>query len=73
MIPDSDEFSRAFVAASYLLERRDEALTAPLSDPSPRAVELARTLSRSERDVRARLLAAELARVVKALAARRLG
>ncbi|MCA9596753.1 MAG: hypothetical protein KC776_25735 [Myxococcales bacterium] len=72
MNPDSDDFSRAFVAASYLLERRDTQLTEPLLDPSKRALELAHSLNHAERPARAKLLAAELARVVRALAARRL-
>jgi hypothetical protein len=66
----SPEFERAFVAMSYRLGRRGAELAAPLAAPSPDAGRLLAGLSHPERDARARLLAAELARVGAALAAR---
>ena len=64
-------FDRAYVAVSYLLERRGSDLLAGLDVPSAAAVELARRLSHKEREARARVLAPELARLTAALDARR--
>jgi len=64
-------FDRAFVAMSYLLERRGTELVEALDVPSPAAVELARRLSHEERKLRARVLAPEIARLIAALDARR--
>ena len=61
-------FERAFVAVSYVLGRRGEELTSPLEQPSRTATELVRRLSAPERLSRAQVLAAELGRVVAALA-----
>jgi hypothetical protein len=66
------EFQRAFVATSYLFDRRDEDLVSALAGERAAAEELARALSHPERPVRARVLARELARIAKALDDRRL-
>jgi hypothetical protein len=64
-------FDRAFVAMSYLLERRGADLLSGLEAPSPAAVELARRLGHPEREARARVLAPELGRLAAALEVRR--
>jgi hypothetical protein len=71
-MPEREAFDRAFVAFSYLLDRRGDELLKPLSAPSQAAVHLARRLAAPERTARAQTLAAELGRVVAALDDRRL-
>jgi hypothetical protein len=61
--PDSS-FGRAFVAISYVLGERGEALLA-LAPPDGR--ELSEALTREDRERRAVLLARELVSVVRAL------
>jgi hypothetical protein len=63
---------QAFVAVSYVLGQRGEALLEPLAEPTPAARRVAERLGHVDRDTRARVLAAEVARVVRALEARRL-
>ncbi len=72
-MPERESFDRAFVAFSYLLDRRGNQLVEPLSDPTAAAVELVQRLSVGERPARARVLAAELGLVASALEQRRLG
>jgi len=72
-MPERDSFDRAFVAFSYLLDRRGNELVEPLTDPAVGAVELVQRLSTGERPARAHVLAAELGRVASALERRRLG
>lgn len=67
----SDEFQRAFVAASYLLGLRTE-LATPLAAVCASARALARRLDDPDRAQRARVLAPELARIVRALDVRRI-
>lgn len=69
---DTAAFERAFVATSYLLERRAEALLTALPDAGNEARALAKALSAPDRSARAAALAPELARLVQALEARRL-
>ncbi|MBK7578810.1 MAG: hypothetical protein IPI67_01275 [Myxococcales bacterium] len=64
------DFARAFVAMSYLLDRRGDELLSPLTDGSGTAAQLARALGQNERSARAVVLAREIARVVQALDAR---
>ena len=61
-------FDRAFVAMSYALGRRADELVAPLEQPGRAATELLARLSVSKRLGRAQALAAELGRIVAALA-----
>ncbi|HEX9619016.1 MAG TPA: hypothetical protein VF989_02710 [Polyangiaceae bacterium] len=61
-----------FVAMSYVLGARGEALTAGLSRPGLGAHALRSRLEHVEREARARHLAVELAKLVRALAAREL-
>ena len=70
--PEKSAFERAFVAASYLLDRRGDDLLSGLPDPGREARGLARALGAAERSARATALAPELARLVQALEARRL-
>lgn len=63
----SAEFERAFIATSYLLDRRQADLTAPLANPSREADALSQALAHPERSARATVLARELARIVKSL------
>jgi hypothetical protein len=63
----SPDFERAFVATSYLLDRRQGELLAPLVDPSRQARDLSQALEHPERHARATVLARELARVVQSL------
>lgn len=63
---------RAFVAVSYVLGRRGDALLEPLATPTLAARGVVERLGHSDREARARVLAAELARVVSAFEARRL-
>lgn len=69
-------FVRAFVATSYLLGRRRQGLSAQVlfSDPVARTAltEIARELSHPTRERRARILAAEVGRLIRSLAAQRL-
>lgn len=68
-----DDFERAFVAVSYCLDQRGEALTAALAGGGGEAARrLALALGHPERNARAVVLARELARVAQALEARRL-
>ncbi len=69
---DRDLFEQAFVAMSYLLGRRDD-LAFGLADPGPSAHRTAARLVGPDAATRARELARELAPVVSALEARRLG
>jgi hypothetical protein len=64
------ELERAFVATSYLLDRRGAGLTAPLATPSREASALLQALAHPERTARATVLARELARIAQALDAR---
>lgn len=66
---DSEAFERACVATSYLVGRRGDDLLEPLLDPGPAAKSLASRLGHPEQATRARVLAAELAPIVKALEA----
>jgi hypothetical protein len=70
MMQDSEAFERAWVATAYLCGRRGEELTVGLNDPMPSALQLARALSHGEREPRARVLAAELGRIITALRGR---
>jgi hypothetical protein len=72
MMQEREAFDRAFVALSYLLDRRGEELLQPLNAAQPAAVDVARRLAAPERAARAQTLAAELSRVVAALESRRL-
>lgn len=72
MRPDSDDFERAFVAVSYLVDRRGEELTRPLGEGAASARKLAAALAHPERSARAVVLAREVARIAQALDARRL-
>ncbi|MBK8997080.1 MAG: hypothetical protein IPM35_15210 [Myxococcales bacterium] len=67
-----EDFERAFVAVSYFLDQRGEALTAPLGGGGEAARRLALALGHPERNARAVVLAREIARVAQALEARRL-
>ena len=69
--PDRSTFECAFLATSYLVERRGDDLIAPLAEPTESAVTFARALSRPEREARAVVLARELARIAQSLDARR--
>jgi hypothetical protein len=71
MSNESERFAAAYVATSYLLERRGEQLMEGLA-PSPRTVALVSELSREDKAARAQVLAGELARIVRALEQRRL-
>ncbi|MEZ4223442.1 MAG: hypothetical protein R3B13_21020 [Polyangiaceae bacterium] len=71
MTTDVDDFARAYVAASYLLDRRDEALMADIS-PNQSAQSLVSRLGHDDRQARAQALAAELARISRAVEARRI-
>lgn len=66
------DFDRGFVAMSYALGQRGDALLEPLGEPSIPARALGQALSHPERGARAQVLAAELARLVHALDERRL-
>ncbi len=68
----SEAFDRAFVATSYLFDRRGDDLTSPLVSPSPAARELSARLSHPERAARATVLGRELALIAKSLDDRRL-
>jgi hypothetical protein len=72
MMQEREAFDRAFVALSYLLDRRGDELLQPLNAAQPAAAEVARRLAVPERAERAQTLAAELSRVVAALESRRL-
>ncbi len=70
----TDALERAFVAVSYTLGVRGEALLRPLGAAPPAgAVALARALAQPERTARGRALAAELLEVRRALEALRWG
>jgi hypothetical protein len=69
---DREKYERAFIAVSYLLGRRGPELGEPLSYPCPATRSLVAALGRPDRQVRAHVLAAELARVAHALQNRRL-
>ena len=71
MTNESERFATGYVAASYLLERRGEALLDGLS-ASTSAEALMRELSHADRAVRAKVLAGELARIARSLEQRRL-
>lgn len=73
MDPALPEFQRAFVAVAYFAGARGETLSAPLVEPSPRALELVARLSVEDRGARARALAAELEIVARRLAKLGLG
>ena len=75
MSPQDSEksaFECAFIATSYLVERRGDDLIAPLVEPSELARKLCQGLGRPEREARAAVLAREIARVTQSLEARRL-
>lgn len=72
MMQEREAFDRAFVALSYLLDRRGDELLAPLKGPKAAAVELAHRLAAPERSARAKTLATELSSVIAALESRRL-
>lgn len=63
-VVNSPAFQRAFVAVSYFLDRRGEALLAPLPNPTSAAVALAQSLAHEAREQRARTLANEITRVI---------
>lgn len=69
---ESDAFERAWIAAAYLCGRRTTELTEGLNPQCPGALRLVRALSHEERSARARVLAAELGRIITALRGRRL-
>jgi hypothetical protein len=71
MTNESERFAAAYVATSYLLERRGEQLMEGLA-PAQRTVALVAELSREDKTKRAHALAGELARIVRALEKRRL-
>ncbi len=62
-----ERLERAFVATSYLVGRRGDELTSALPAPSLQARKLAAKLGHAERNVRAQVLASELAPIVQAL------
>ena len=66
MTNESERFATAYVAASYLLERRGDALLDGLPSSS-RAKNLATELSRDDRAARAQVLAGELSRIARSL------
>ena len=66
MTNESESFATAYVAASYLLERRGDALLDGLPT-SPRAQALATELAHDDKVVRAQVLAGELSRIVRSL------
>jgi hypothetical protein len=68
----NDEFQRSFVATSYLLGRRGDALLEPLAEPSPATLELSARLREPSKARRAQRLAGEIARLVAALHQRRI-
>jgi hypothetical protein len=70
----SADFQRAFVALRYFFGARDQALAEGFEQVCrvPAATETAAQLAHPDRAVRARALAAELARVAAALEERRL-
>jgi hypothetical protein len=68
---DAEPFDSAFVAVRYLLGHRT-ALLSGLGTASARAHRAVERLSSTDRGVRAASLAAEVARIVAALDARRL-
>jgi hypothetical protein len=59
----SPAFQRAFVAFSYFVGRRNQALLEPLAEPAAEASALVERLSHPDRARRAEALAGELARV----------
>ena len=69
-------FVRAFAATSYLLGRRRQALAEGLTSSDPTAhhalAEIVEQLGHSVQEQRARALAAEVARLMRALDAQRL-
>lgn len=71
MIANRDEFERAFVVASYLLERRGQALAAGLGEVGAQAAELVQALSHPERSHRAQALALGLSPILAALQRRK--
>lgn len=73
MTEDRDSFERAFVAVSYALDRRGNDLVSPLGAPGVVCQKLVTALAHPERNARAVVLAREIARIVQALDARRLG
>jgi hypothetical protein len=72
-LEDREKYERAFVAVSYLLGRRGDQLQRALPHLCPSARSLVGALGRAKREVRAQVLAAELARIAHALQNRRLG
>jgi len=72
MSDEREPMERAFVAVSYLLDRRGRDLGAPLGSPSAGARRLSQALSHPERQSRAVVLAREVAHLVVALDERRL-
>ena len=69
---EKSAFECAFIATSYLVERRGEDLLSPLIAPSELAKNLVQALGRPEREVRAAILAREIARITQSLEARRI-
>lgn len=72
MGPDHDGFQRGFVAAAYLVGRRDKGLLDGLPAPTPRTRSLAEQLANPDRQTRAAALAPELAALMHSLDSRRL-
>jgi hypothetical protein len=68
----SEAFERAWIATAYVCGRRGTQLTEGLRPQAHGALRLARALSLEERGARARVLAAELGRIISALRGRRL-
>lgn len=73
MNPASSQFQRAFVAVSYLVGARGDALLAALHEPTDKARELVAELGADDRAARARTLAGELEIVARRLAELELG
>lgn len=69
---DTEDFERAFVATSYLLDRRGDDLTRGLGGGAEPTRRLVAGLGHPERSARAVVLAREIARITQALDARRL-
>lgn len=71
MSNESERFAAAYVATSYLLGCRGEGLSGGLV-ATPRTSALVAELSGEDKSTRAKVLAGELARIVRALEQRRL-
>lgn len=69
-------FVRAFVAASYLLGKRRQALSSHVAAAEPAArealLEITEQLSHPARERRARVLASEVGRLIRSLGAQRI-